>query len=89
MTVNSVRKLINKKFIKNERKGVMAIKNVVQFLQEVKIELTKIIWPKFDDFFGSTVVVLVLVLLFAIYLGSIDFGFSLFARYIFKTYGNY
>jgi len=67
----------------------MAIKNVVQFLQEVKIELTKIIWPKFDDFFGSTVVVLVLVLLFAIYLGSIDFGFSSLARYIFKTYGNY
>ena len=67
----------------------MVIKNVVQFLQEVKIELTKIIWPKFDDFFGSTVVVLVLVFLFAIYLGSIDFGFSSFARYIFKTYGNY
>jgi len=67
----------------------MAIKNVGLFLQEVKIELTKIIWPKFDDFFGSTVVVLVLVFLFAIYLGSIDFGFSTLARYIFKTYGSY
>ncbi len=67
----------------------MAIKSVVQFLQEVKIELTKITWPKFDEFFGSTIVVLVLVFLFAVYLGSIDFGFSVLARYIFKTYGSY
>lgn len=81
-------KVIGKK-IHQERRKNMAIKSVVQFLQEVKIELTKIAWPKFDDFFGSTVVVLVLVFLFAIYLGSIDFGFSALARYIFKTYGSY
>jgi len=67
----------------------MAVKSVVQFLQGVKVELTKVIWPKFDDFIGSTVVVLVLVFLFAIYLGSIDFGFSALARYIFRTYGSY
>ena len=67
----------------------MAVKNVVQFLQDVKIELTKIVWPKFDDFIGSTIVVLVLVFLFAIYLGSLDFGFSTLARYIFRTYGSY
>jgi len=67
----------------------MVVKSVVQFLQDVKIELTKIVWPKFDDFVGSTIVVFVLVFLFAIYLGSLDFGFSTFARYIFRTYGSY
>ncbi|HEB41988.1 MAG TPA: preprotein translocase subunit SecE [Candidatus Dependentiae bacterium] len=65
------------------------MKNMMQFLQDVKIEMTKVVWPKFDEFIGSTIIVLVLVCAFAIYLGSIDFVFSKFARYIFKLYGGY
>lgn len=67
----------------------MAIKNMIQFLRDVRLELSKVIWPKFDEFVGSTIVVLVLVSAFAIYLGTIDFMFSKLARYIFTLYGGY
>ena len=59
----------------------------MQFLNEVKIELSRVVWPKFDEFLGSTLVVLALVILFAIYLGSLDYGLVRLARYIFEQYG--
>lgn len=67
----------------------MAIKNMSQFLKEVQLELSKVVWPKFDEFVGSTIVVLVLVCLFSIYLGLIDVGMSKVARLIFKYYSGY
>ena len=65
------------------------MKDIVQFLSEVRIELGKVIWPKYEEWVGSTIVMLVLVLLFSLYLGVIDFGFSKLAGYIFKAYSNY
>lgn len=62
------------------------MKSAVQFLHEVKGELSKVAWPKFDELIGSTIIVLVLVTAFAIYLGVLDFGLSQLAQYIFKTY---
>lgn len=59
----------------------------MQFFNEVKIELSRVIWPKFDEFLGSTIVVMVIVIVFAIYLGALDFGFVHLARYIFEQYG--
>lgn len=61
----------------------MTIKQVVQFIHEVRAEFSKVLWPKFDDFVGSTIIVMVLVCIFAIYLGLVDLGFSKFAKYIF------
>ena len=65
------------------------MKDIVQFLSEVRIELNKVVWPKYDDWIGSTIIVLVLVLIFALFLGLIDFGFSKIASYILKTYGSF
>lgn len=65
----------------------MWMKDIVQFLSEVRIELNKVVWPKFDEWVGSTVVVLFLVLVFALYLKAIDVGFSHLVQYIFRTYG--
>ena len=62
------------------------MKDVVQFFNEVRVELSKVIWPKFDDWVGSTVVVLVIVAAFSVYLGLIDAGLSLLARRIFEYY---
>jgi len=67
----------------------MAIKNMSQFLKEVQLELSKVAWPKFDEFVGSTIVVLVLVFIFSVYLGLIDFGMSKLARLVFKYYSGY
>jgi len=65
------------------------MKSALQFLREVKYELSKVIWPKPDEFIGSTIVVLLLVCAFAIYLGVIDLGLSRLAKEIFKMYGGY
>ena len=54
----------------------MAIKNLIQFLRESRAELAKVEWPKTQEFIGSTVVVLFLVSLFAVYLGAVDFGLN-------------
>lgn len=67
----------------------MAFKDIVQFLQGVRAELSKVEWPKFNEFLGSTLVVLVLVVFFAIYLGIVDLGLSRLAKYIFTLYGGY
>jgi preprotein translocase SecE subunit len=62
------------------------MKDIVQFLGEVRIELGKVVWPKYDDWVGSTIIMLILVVIFAIYLGFIDFGFAKLAGFIFKSY---
>ncbi len=67
----------------------MAIKKMMQFFQEVRYELSKVEWPKFDEWVGSTIIVLVLVCFFAIYLGLIDLGLTRLAAYVFSLYGGY
>jgi preprotein translocase subunit SecE len=65
------------------------VKDAIKFMQEVRVELSKVVWPKMDEWIGSTLVVLVLVFLFAIYLGALDFGLSKLAKYIFNLYSGY
>ena len=62
------------------------MKSAIKFLREVKLELSRIEWPTFNDFTGSTMVVLFLVLLFTIFLGLIDIGIVWIAEKIF-SYG--
>ena len=59
---------------------------MMQFFSEVRLELSRVIWPKFDEFIGSTIIVLVIVAAFAVYLGGVDFGLSYLAQYIFERY---
>jgi preprotein translocase subunit SecE len=65
------------------------IKNVTQFVKEVQGELSKVTWPKFDEFIGSTIIVLILVTFFSIYLGLMDLGLSELMRRVFKLYSGY
>ena len=64
------------------------MKDVVQFFNEVRVELSKVVWPKLDDWIGSTVVVLVIVAAFAVYLGLVGAGLSLLERHIFEFYSS-
>lgn len=59
----------------------------MRFFSEVNVELSRVVWPKFDEFIGSTVIVLVIVAIFALYLGALDFVFTYLARLIFEQYG--
>jgi preprotein translocase subunit SecE len=49
---------------------------VTEFLQQVKAELQKVTWPTRKETYGSTVVVIVLVLMVAVFLWVIDTGLS-------------
>jgi preprotein translocase subunit SecE len=48
----------------------------VQFLREVKIELKKVTWPSKKQTMGSTVVVIILVIIISLFLGLVDMGLS-------------
>lgn len=52
----------------------------VQFLREVKVELKKVVWPSRKQTIGSTVVVLVLVMIISFFLGIVDIGLSSLIR---------
>jgi len=65
------------------------IKNVTQFVKEVQLELSKVTWPKFDEWLGSTVVVLLLMSFFSIYLGLVDKGLTELMKVISRLYSNY
>ena len=57
-----------------------------QFLHEVRIELSKVVWPSWEEFVGSTIVVLFLVAVFAIYLGLLDALLAGVIRHVFRYF---
>lgn len=54
----------------------------LQFLREVKIELKKVTWPTRKQTIGSTVVVIILVMIISIFLGVVDIGLSSLVRVV-------
>lgn len=52
------------------------------FLGNVKAELSKVTWPTRQDTYGSTIIVVVLVILIAIFLWVVDTGLSTAIRSI-------
>lgn len=63
------------------------MKSVTQFLGEVRTELARIEWPGTKEFVGSTIIVLFLVIVFAIFLGSVDTVIKWAAKQIFSYSG--
>ncbi len=49
---------------------------IAEFLQQVKAELRKVTWPTRKETYGSTVVVIVLVLMVAVFLWIVDSALS-------------
>jgi len=48
------------------------MKQVAQFIKEVRTELARVEWPKKNEFIGATIITLILVFMFTIYIGLID-----------------
>ena len=69
------------------RKKIM--KNVTQFVKEVHLELSKVTWPKFDEWVGSTIVVLLLMSFFSVYLGLVDKGLTELFKVVIRLYSGY
>lgn len=53
------------------------VEKVTTFLQDVHAETKKVTWPSRKEVLGSTLVVIVAVLIIAGFLGIIDFALSL------------
>jgi len=53
---------------------VLIMVKLITFFKEVRQELAKVAWPNFDEFVGSTIVVLIIIAAFAVYLGAVDFS---------------
>jgi preprotein translocase subunit SecE len=72
--------VIKKHAAPDKAKSVAAEPNIVQksvqFLREVKIELKKVTWPTRKQTLGSTVVVIVLVMIISLFLGLVDVSLS-------------
>ena len=45
---------------------------LIKFIKEVKIEMLKVSWPKRQELWESTLVVIVVSLIMAVFIGSID-----------------
>ncbi|MBW1812426.1 MAG: preprotein translocase subunit SecE [Deltaproteobacteria bacterium] len=54
----------------------------LQFLREVRVELKKVTWPSRKQAIGSTVVVLILVIVVSFFLGAVDIGLRQIVRII-------
>ena len=63
------------------------MKQVVQFFHEVSLELSRVVWPKWSELVGSTIIVMILVTFFSIYLGAVDFLLTKVAGWVFFYYG--
>jgi preprotein translocase subunit SecE len=55
-----------------------------EFLGQVKAELQKVTWPTRKETYGTTMVVIVLVLMVCVYLWVVDTGLSLLIRNLLK-----
>ena len=61
----------------------MSLGTVFKFFKEVRVELGKVTWPNREELIGSTVIVIVLSLVMAAYIGFLDFVLSgIFGRII-------
>ena len=54
---------------------------MVKFLRDVKIELGKVTYPSKDEVFRLTMLVIVLSLIIGVYLGALDYAFTLALEY--------
>jgi preprotein translocase subunit SecE len=60
------------------------LRNVQQFFRDVAAEFRRVNWPNRSEVASSTVVVLVVVFVLALYLGAVDVVFSRIVGVILK-----
>ena len=59
-------------------------KKITGFLKEVKIELNKVSWSTRQELIGSTVVVIAVTFIMAVFIGLIDILLSHILRLVFR-----
>jgi preprotein translocase subunit SecE len=61
------------------------VKEVVSYLREVRLELTKVTWPKKNDIIKLTLIVLIISTILGAYLGFLDFTFTKLLKVFLST----
>jgi preprotein translocase subunit SecE len=56
------------------------IENIKKFLKEVRSEMSKVTWPSWMELKGSTILVIIVSIFFAVYIGAVDFVLSIASR---------
>ncbi len=64
------------------KSGGFSMSRVSKFVDDVKSEFGKIVWPTKKQTIGSTIVVVVLVTLISVYLGAVDLFLGKFIGYV-------
>lgn len=59
---------------------VKTMRKIFTFLREAKAELQKVTWPSKNQVTRSTLLVVLLTLLMAVFLGSLDYGFGIMLK---------
>ena len=54
----------------------MAVRTAISFLKEVRLELTKVVWPKREEVIKLTLIVFIISGIIAAYVGALDFAFT-------------
>jgi len=49
---------------------------IKKFIKEVRYELSKVTWPSRKELMGSTIVVIVVSIIVALYIGIVDYGLT-------------
>lgn len=52
------------------------MKAVIQYLKDVRLELTKVVWPKKEEVIKLTLIVFIISVVVAAYTGALDFVFT-------------
>ncbi len=61
------------------------VEKSTKFVSEVRQEMSKVSWPAWEELKGSTIMVLVISLLFSIYIFVIDQALTVTIKLIFGT----
>jgi preprotein translocase subunit SecE len=59
------------------------IEKIKNFLKEVKVEMSKVVWPTRQELINSTIIILIVTAFFSIFIGLNDFIFNHLIKIIF------
>lgn len=60
------------------------LNKLVQFLKDVRFELSKVTWPSRRELLGSAVIVVIMSVIVSLFIGVVDLGFSNLVSFIFS-----
>jgi len=52
------------------------VKPTINYLKEVRLELSKVVWPKREEVIKLTLIVIIISVIVGLYLGALDFIYT-------------